>query len=53
MVNGSSITEDCIIAPIPAADYAKNSDDLILLPNLGYLFKRRGWKRVIIWFQAD
>ena len=25
---------DCILAPIPAADYAKNSDKLVLVPDL-------------------
>ena len=26
---------DCILAPIPAADYAKHADDLVLLPDIG------------------
>ena len=38
-LTGHLLRRDCIIAPIPAADYAKNSDDLILLPNLGICSK--------------
>ncbi len=33
-LTGHLIRRDCIIAPIPAADYAKNSDKLILVPDL-------------------
>ena len=38
-LTGHLLRRDCIIAPIPAADYAKNSDQLILLPNLGICSK--------------
>ncbi len=34
-LTGHLIRRDCIIAPIPAADYAKKTDELALLPNLG------------------
>ena len=34
-LTGHLLRRDCIIAPIPAADYAKNADELVLLPNLG------------------
>ena len=29
------LRKDCILAPIPAADYAQNSDELVLLPDIG------------------
>ena len=29
------LRRDCLTAPIPAADYAKHQDELMLLPNLG------------------
>mgnify|MGYP001181607143 FL=1 len=38
-LTGHLLRKDCIIAPIPAADYAKNSGDLILLPDLGICSK--------------
>ena len=38
-LTGHLLRRDCIIAPIPAADYAKNCDELILLPNLGICSK--------------
>ncbi len=38
-LTGHLLRKDCIIAPIPAADYAKNSNDLILLPDLGICSK--------------
>jgi len=38
-LTGHLLRKDCIIAPIPAADYAKNSEDLVLLPNLGICSK--------------
>lgn len=38
-LTGHLLRKDCIIAPIPAADYAKNSDELILLPDLGICSK--------------
>lgn len=33
-LTGHLIRKDCILAPIPAADYAKNSDNLILVPDI-------------------
>ena len=38
-LTGHLLRRDCIIAPIPAADYAKNSDELILVPDLGICSK--------------
>ena len=38
-LTGHLLRRDCIIAPIPAADYAKNSADLVLLPDLGICSK--------------
>ena len=33
-LTGHLLRRDCILAPIPAADYAKNSDELVLVPDL-------------------
>ncbi len=33
-LTGHLLRRDCIIAPIPAADYAKNSSELVLIPDL-------------------
>jgi chorismate dehydratase len=33
-LTGHLLRRDCIIAPIPAADYAKNSNELVLIPDL-------------------
>ena len=33
-LTGHLIRRDCILAPIPAADFAKNSDKLVLVPDL-------------------
>ena len=33
-LTGHLLRKDCILAPIPAADYAKNSDELVLVPDL-------------------
>ena len=38
-LTGHLLRRDCVIAPIPAADYAKNSDNLILIPELGICSK--------------
>ncbi len=38
-LTGHLLRRDCIIAPIPAADYAKNTNDLILIPDLGICSK--------------
>ena len=34
-LTGHVLRRDCILAPIPAADYAKHADELILLPDIG------------------
>lgn len=34
-LTGHLLRKDCILAPIPAADYARHSDQLILLPDIG------------------
>lgn len=34
-LTGHLLRRDCILAPIPAADYARNSDQLVLLPDIG------------------
>ena len=34
-LTGHLLRKDCILAPIPAADYARHSDELILLPEIG------------------
>ena len=36
---GHLLRSDCILAPIPAADYARNSDELVLVPDLGICSK--------------
>lgn len=38
-LTGHLLRRDCILAPIPAADYAKHSDELILVPDLGICSK--------------
>ena len=38
-LTGHLLRRDCVIAPIPAADYAKNSTELVLLPDLGICSK--------------
>ena len=34
-LTGHVLRRDCILAPIPAADYAKHQQDLVLLPDIG------------------
>ena len=34
-LTGHVLRRDCVLAPIPAADYAKHSEDLVLLPEIG------------------
>lgn len=34
-LTGHLLRRDCLVAPIPAADYAVNSSELILLPDIG------------------
>lgn len=34
-LTGHVLRRDCILAPIPAADYAKHADQLVLLPDIG------------------
>ncbi len=38
-LTGHLLRSDCILAPIPAADYAKNSNQLVLVPDLGICSK--------------
>lgn len=33
-LTGHLLRKDCILAPIPAADYAKNADELVLVPDI-------------------
>ena len=33
-LTGHLLRKDCILAPIPAADFAKNVDNLVLVPDL-------------------
>ena len=34
-LTGHVLRRDCILAPIPAADYAKHANELVLLPDIG------------------
>lgn len=34
-LTGHVLRRDCIVAPVPAADYAKHHDELMLLPDIG------------------
>lgn len=38
-LTGHLLRQDCLCAPIPAADYAKHSDELALIPNLAIVSK--------------
>ena len=38
-LTGHLLRRDCLTAPIPAADYAKHSEKLLLLPDLGIVSK--------------
>jgi len=38
-LTGHILRRDCILAPIPAADYARHRDELILLPDIGICSK--------------
>jgi chorismate dehydratase len=38
-LTGHLLRSDCILAPIPAADYARNSAELVLVPDLGICSK--------------
>ena len=38
-LTGHVLRRDCILAPIPAADYARHRDELILLPDIGICSK--------------
>jgi len=38
-LTGHLLRKDCVLAPIPAADYAKHRDELILVPELGICSK--------------
>ena len=34
-LTGHVLRKDCVLAPIPAADYAKHANELVLLPDIG------------------
>ena len=34
-LTGHVLRRDCVLAPIPAADYAKHHDELVLVPDIG------------------
>ena len=38
-LTGHLLRRDCVLAPIPAADYARNADDLVLVPEIGICSK--------------
>ncbi|MBT60364.1 MAG: hypothetical protein CMA63_02275 [Euryarchaeota archaeon] len=38
-LTGHLLRRDCVLAPIPAADYARHADELILLPEIGICSK--------------
>ena len=38
-LTGHLLRRDCVLAPIPAADYARNSDELVLVPEIGICSK--------------
>lgn len=38
-LTGHLLRRDCVLAPIPAADYAKNADQLVLVPEIGICSK--------------
>jgi chorismate dehydratase len=38
-LTGHLLRKDCVLAPIPSADYAKHQDELILVPELGICSK--------------
>jgi chorismate dehydratase len=38
-LTGHLLRRDCVLAPIPAADYAKHADELVLIPNIGICSK--------------
>lgn len=38
-LTGHILRRDCILAPIPAADYARHQDELVLLPDIGICSK--------------
>ena len=38
-LSGHLLRKDCIMAPIPAADYARNADELVLIPDIGICSK--------------
>ena len=50
-LTGHLIRRDCIMAPIPAADYAKYSDDLVLIPDLA--ISSRGEVGSVLLFGSD
>jgi len=38
-LTGHLLRRDCVLAPIPAADYAKHADELVLIPDIGICSK--------------
>ena len=38
-LTGHLLRKDCVLAPIPAADYAKYADELVLIPDIGICSK--------------
>ena len=48
-LTGHLMRRDCILAPIPAADYAKNSDKLVLVPDLSISSKGEVRQRFTLW----
>ena len=48
-LTGHVLRRDCILAPIPAADYAKHADELVLLPDIGIGSQGEVGQRVAIW----
>ena len=38
-LTGHLLRRDCVLAPIPAADYARNADELVLVPEIGICSK--------------
>ena len=48
MANRTFDSSHCILAPIPAADFAKNSDKLVLVPDLS-ISSKESWQCSTLW----
>ena len=48
-LTGHLLRSDCILAPIPAADYARNSAELVLVPDLGICSKGEVGRNIGTW----